>query len=112
MIFFNFSVLVFNTPLLAFSRFEEKFEETNSVEPPASVPPVSSSDSNENQVKEIINVDRAGNETEAQAQQAHQIYSDLNSSQEVVGGMMKIVPSDVDVSALFLLQLLVLVTIN
>ncbi|KAH9674410.1 transcription factor E2FA [Citrus sinensis] len=78
------------------SRFEEKFEETNSVEPPASVPPVSSSDSNENQVKEIINVDRAGNETEAQAQQAHQIYSDLNSSQEVVGGMMKIVPSDVD----------------
>lgn len=78
------------------SRFEEKFEEMNSVEPPASAPLVSSSGSNENQVKEIINTERAGNEIEAQAQQAHQIYSDLNSSQEVVGGMVKIVPSDVD----------------
>lgn len=84
----------------------------NSFEPPATVPLVSSSGSNENQVKEIINVERAGNEIEAHAQQAHQIYSDLNSSQEVVGGMMKIVPSDVDVSALFCLQSVVLVTIN
>ncbi|KAJ0028046.1 hypothetical protein Pint_36132 [Pistacia integerrima] len=78
------------------SQFEEKFEEMNSAEPPVSFPPASSSEFNENQVREMVPVESSGNEIEPQAQQAHQGCSDLNSSQDIVGGMMKIVPSDVD----------------
>ncbi|PPD67750.1 hypothetical protein GOBAR_DD35372 [Gossypium barbadense] len=52
------------------SQFEEKFEEMNGVEQPLSVPLASSSGSNENQV-ELVNTS--------------------------VGGMMRIVPSDMDI---------------
>ncbi|XP_022766988.1 transcription factor E2FA-like isoform X2 [Durio zibethinus] len=75
------------------SQFE-KFEEMNGVEPPVSVPLASSSGSNENQV-ELVNVDTR-KEIEPQAQQTHQMGSDINASQESVGGMMRIVPSDID----------------
>ncbi|XP_044481136.1 transcription factor E2FA-like isoform X1 [Mangifera indica] len=78
------------------SQFEEKFEEMNSAEPPVSFPTDYSSGFNENQVREMVPVESSGNEVEPQAQQAHQRCSDLNSSQDFVGGMMKIVPSDVD----------------
>ena len=73
----------------------------NGVEPPVSVPLASSSGSNENQV-ELVNVESTGKEIEPQAHQTHQIGSNINASQESVGGMMRIVPSDIDVSAIFL----------
>lgn len=93
---FSFTSLSF---LVLSSQFEEKFEEMNSAEPPVSFPTDYSSGFNENQVREMVPVESSGNEVEPQAQQAHQRCSDLNSSQDFVGGMMKIVPSDVDVSA-------------
>ncbi|KAG8503397.1 hypothetical protein CXB51_001315 [Gossypium anomalum] len=76
------------------SQFE-KFEEVNGVEPPASVSLASSSGSNENQV-ELVNVDRTRKEIEPQEVQTHQMDCDVNASQESVGGMMRIVPSDID----------------
>ncbi|KAK7838394.1 transcription factor E2FA isoform X2 [Quercus suber] len=79
------------------SQFEEKFEEMNSVEPPASFPMVSSSGSNDNPATdEVVNANSTMKEVMPQAQHSHQMCSDLNASQEFAGGMMKIVPSDVD----------------
>ncbi|KAE8671660.1 Transcription factor E2FA [Hibiscus syriacus] len=77
------------------SQFEEKFEEINGVNPPLSAPLASSSASNENQV-EMVNTVGIRKEIEPQLQQNHQIGSDINASQEPVGGMMRIVPSDID----------------
>jgi len=79
------------------SQFEEKFEEMNGMEPPPSLPLASSSGSNENAVSEAVNVDSNRNESDPDGL-AYQISLDANASQEIVGGMMKIVPSDVDVS--------------
>ncbi|KAJ4705371.1 Transcription factor [Melia azedarach] len=78
------------------SQFEEKFEEMNNVVPAESFSIASNSGSKENQARGIINVESTRNEIEAQAQHAHQICSDINSSEDFGGGMMKIVPSDVD----------------
>ncbi|KAK8542120.1 hypothetical protein V6N13_137311 [Hibiscus sabdariffa] len=75
------------------SQFE-KFEEVNDVELPASVSLASSSRPNENQV-ELVNVDGIRNEIEPQAVQTHQMCSGVNASQSV-GGMMRIVPSNID----------------
>jgi len=81
-----------------FSQFEEKFEEINGAEPPASFPLASSSGSNEQQVTEIVPAECSGKDLEPQALLSSQTYSDLNVSQEFARGMMKIVPSDADVS--------------
>lgn len=70
----------------------------NDVEPPASFPLASSSGSNENPMTEVIPVESTGKELEPQAHNTHQMCSDVNSLQDFAGGMMKIVPSDVDVS--------------
>ncbi|KAE8098624.1 hypothetical protein FH972_016670 [Carpinus fangiana] len=78
------------------SQFEEKFEDMNSIEPPVCFPVASSSGSNENPPTEVVNVNITGNEIEPQALYGHQISSDLSASQDFAGGMMKIVPSDVD----------------
>ncbi|XP_059463439.1 transcription factor E2FA isoform X2 [Corylus avellana] len=78
------------------SQFEEKFEDINNVEPPVSFPVASSSGSNENPPTEVVNVNSTRNEIEPQALYGHQISSDLSASQDFAGGMMKIVPSDVD----------------
>lgn len=80
------------------SQFEEKFEEMNGVVPPASFPLASSSGSNEHPATEMVTMDNTRKEVEPQAQHDHQMCSDVNASQEFGGGMMKIVPSDVDVS--------------
>ncbi|XP_056159047.1 transcription factor E2FA isoform X2 [Syzygium oleosum] len=77
------------------SQFEEKFEEMNGMEPPPSLPLASSSGSNENTVSEAVNVDSNRNESYPGGL-AYQMTLDANASQEIVGGMMKIVPSDVD----------------
>ena len=67
------------------------------MEPPPSLPLASSSGSNENTVSEAVNVDSNRNESYPGGL-AYQMTLDANASQEIVGGMMKIVPSDVDVS--------------
>ncbi|XP_015898821.1 transcription factor E2FA isoform X1 [Ziziphus jujuba] len=78
------------------SQFEEKFEEMNGVVPPASFPLASSSGSNEHPVTEVVTMDNTRKDIEPQVQNDHQMCSDINASQEFGGGMMKIVPSDVD----------------
>lgn len=78
------------------SQFEEKFEEMNGVEPPVSLPVASSSGSSENAHSEVINVKNTRKEIAPQSQSSHPMCSDFNASQEFAGGMMKIVPSDVD----------------
>lgn len=81
-----------------FSQFEEKFEDINGAEPPMSFPLASSSGSNEQLVTEMVPAECSGQGLEPQAQLSSHVYSDLNASQEFAGGMMKIVPSDADVS--------------
>lgn len=49
---------------------------------------------------ETVPTEFSGIGLEPQAQLSSQGYSDLNASQEFAGGMMKIVPSDADVSIL------------
>ncbi|XVE96321.1 hypothetical protein REPUB_Repub02eG0211400 [Reevesia pubescens] len=77
------------------SHFEEKFEEINGVEPTVSLPLALSSGSNENQV-ELVNVEGTRKESEPQAQQTPQMGSHINASKESFGGIMRIVPSDID----------------
>ncbi|KAF2321583.1 hypothetical protein GH714_000511 [Hevea brasiliensis] len=79
------------------SQFEEKFEEIHGVEPPASYP--STSGFNENQVNSMVPGESRGKEIEIQGQDAYRMCSDLNTSQDFVSGIMKIVPSDVDSDA-------------
>lgn len=88
--------------LLDFSQFEEKFEDINGAEPPVSFPIASDAGYNEHPTTEVVTVDSGGKEIEPWAQQADQTCSDINASQEFAGGMMKIVPSDVDVSIVIL----------
>uniref|UniRef100_A0A5B6ZWZ9 Putative transcription factor E2FB n=1 Tax=Davidia involucrata TaxID=16924 RepID=A0A5B6ZWZ9_DAVIN len=78
------------------SQFEEKFEEINGVDPSMSFPLASSSGSNENPPMEMATEGSSGVEIEAQTQDGHRMSSDLNVSQDYAGGIMKIVPSDVD----------------
>ncbi|XP_028784797.1 transcription factor E2FA isoform X2 [Neltuma alba] len=78
------------------SQFEEKFEEMNGVEPPASLPLASSSGSNEHLTTEMTPLEHNGKGLESQTQLPSHTCSDLNASPEFGGGMMKIVPSDVD----------------
>ncbi|KAG7958320.1 hypothetical protein I3843_10G015500 [Carya illinoinensis] len=66
------------------SQFEEKFEEMNGAEPPVSFPVASCS---------VVNAEST---LALQAQPNHHMCSDLNATQDFVGGTMKIVPSDVD----------------
>ncbi|XP_022986222.1 transcription factor E2FB-like [Cucurbita maxima] len=79
------------------SQFEEKFEEINGVEVPPSLP--SSSGFNEAPATTIGTEDTRGKEIETREQDVHRMCSDLNASQDFVGGIMKIVPSVVDSDA-------------
>ncbi|KAK9279486.1 hypothetical protein L1049_013165 [Liquidambar formosana] len=79
------------------SQFEEKFEEVNGVEAPPSLP--SSSGFNENPAMAMVTEESRGKEVEMQGQDAQRICSDLNAAQDFVGGIMKIVPSEVDSDA-------------
>ncbi|XP_038701654.1 transcription factor E2FA-like [Tripterygium wilfordii] len=81
------------------SQFEEKFEEMNHVEPPMSLPLASSSGSNENQTTEMVTVDNIQQELGPYVPETQTTGCDLNASEEFVGRMMKIVPSDVDTDA-------------
>ncbi|KAI4378646.1 hypothetical protein MLD38_016098 [Melastoma candidum] len=77
------------------SQFEEKFEEMSGVEPSTSLPLASGDGSNNNVVEEPDNANNLGNEGET-SMLAFQISSDANSMQECAGGIMRIVPPNVD----------------
>ena len=93
---------------ILFSEFEKKFEDTNGTAtppPPACLPIASCSGSSENHEIEALIVDNKGIANEHQASQDHAHAqpgdtSDPNHLQEQVGGMLKITPSDVEVSRL------------
>lgn len=80
------------------SQFEEKFEEIHGAE--AEAPPnlPSNSGFNENQTATVITEESRGKEIEVQEQDSQRICTDLSSAQDFVSGIMKIVPSEVDVS--------------
>lgn len=104
LIFIHF---IYLSLLIYTSQFEEKFDDINGVEPPVSFPIASGSGSNEQSTTEMVTGHSRGKEIEPRAQQAQvdQTNSDINASQEFAGGMMKIVPSDVDVSIIILMDL-------
>ncbi|CAL9206281.1 unnamed protein product [Musa hybrid cultivar] len=81
------------------SQFEEKFEEMSGVEIPPKLLPTSNSDSVEYSMVPIVTEESRGNEMELDIQQSERIWSDVNSSHDFGGGMMKIVPSDIDTEA-------------
>lgn len=76
---------------LYFSQFEEKIEEMNIIEVAPSIPLASSSGS----AVTTIPDNSSGKEMGLEVQDPQRICSDLNASQDFVGGIMKIVPSDV-----------------
>ncbi|EHA8587321.1 Transcription factor E2FA [Cocos nucifera] len=90
------------------SQYEEKFEEMSGVETPTRLPPASNSGSVENSTVEVVTGECRGKEMAIDVQDCQRMDSDPNASHDFVGGMMKIVPSDVDVSA-FLLMVLVII---
>ncbi|CAN1144053.1 Transcription factor E2FA [Linum perenne] len=84
------------------SQFEENFEEAIDTGPSTSFAHASSSSSSVNPQMEIVSTQGTQNQKAVEpqpqppVQDAHQGFSDFNSSQEFVGGMMKIVPTDAD----------------
>ncbi|URE45014.1 hypothetical protein MUK42_14657 [Musa troglodytarum] len=78
------------------SQFEEKFEGMSGVEMPPKVLPTSNSGSVENYMVPFVTEESRGNGMELDIQHSERIWSDVNSSQDFGGGMMKIVPSDID----------------
>ena len=90
-----------------FDLMFSEFEDTNgSVAPPACLPPIAScSGSTENHDIEALTLDNTETTIEHQMSQDHEHAqpgdtSDLNYLQEQVGGMLKITPSDIEVSHL------------
>lgn len=72
----------------------------NGAEVPANFPVASSSGSSDpTTVREVVTVESPIDRIEPQAEQDAQICTDVNDQQEfAAGGMMRIVPSEVDVS--------------
>ncbi|URD88204.1 hypothetical protein MUK42_30777 [Musa troglodytarum] len=88
-----------NCPKKHYGQFEEKFEEMSGVEIPPKLLPTSNSNSVEYSMMPIVTEESRGNEMELDIQQSERIWSDVNTSQDFGGGMMKIVPSDIDTEA-------------
>ena len=84
------------------SQFEEKIEDIQGVEPPSCYPSTSGFD--ENPATSMVMEESRGEEVEMQEQDGHRMCSELNTAHDFVSGIMKIVPSDVDVSFLYLLS--------
>ncbi|KAI4304761.1 hypothetical protein MLD38_040232 [Melastoma candidum] len=75
------------------SQFEERLEDINGGE----ITPSCHSDLlSTNPMPISVHEGVGRNETEAPGEDAERIYSDLNTSQDILGGFMKIAPSDVD----------------
>lgn len=83
------------------SQFEEKFEEIHGAEATPNLP--SNSGLVENPALTMITQESGGKEIEMQGQDAHRECTNLNASQDFVSGIMKIVPSEIDVSSYVLL---------
>lgn len=83
------------------SQFEEKFEEMNGAEPPVNIPLGSSSGSNESLESEqpLPLEGSIRKEIEPRGQVTNKMSSDLAPSQEFIGGLMKIIPTEVDTDA-------------
>ncbi|KAG6487367.1 hypothetical protein ZIOFF_055953 [Zingiber officinale] len=80
------------------SQFEEKFEEMGGVETPPKLPP-SNSCSVDCSTAPCVPQESRGNGMEFDTQQNERIWSDVNFSHDFSGGMMKIVPSEIDTEA-------------
>ncbi|KAJ6717206.1 TRANSCRIPTION FACTOR E2F [Salix koriyanagi] len=80
------------------SQFEEKFEDIQGAEPPPSY--LSTSGFNENPSTTMVAEESRAKEIEMQEQNGHRMCSELNTSHDFVNGIMKIVPSDVNVNFL------------
>ena len=76
------------------SQFEEKFEEINGIDAAPNIP--YSPELNKHPVTAVR--EERGKDIQMQAQDGHRACSDLSAAQDFVSGIMKIVPSDVDVS--------------
>ena len=76
------------------SQFEEKFEEINGVDAGPNLP--SSPEFNKHQ-STVVSQDR-GKDLETKGPDVYRPSSDFSNSQDFVSGIMKIVPSDFDVS--------------
>lgn len=92
----NFRNLPFSLFTYHSSQFEEKFEEINGAEEPRNIP--STSGLNENPAPTMVTEDR-GKDVEIQGQEDDSICADPTASQDFMSGIMKIVPSDVNVSS-------------
>lgn len=92
------------------SQFEEKFEEIHGAEATPNLP--SSSGFIENPASTMITQESRGKEIEMQGQDVHRECTDLNASQDFVSGIMKIVPSEIDVSFYVLLGEILLLRYN
>ncbi|CAI9785842.1 unnamed protein product [Fraxinus pennsylvanica] len=75
------------------SQFEEKFEEINAPEVAASIPSTLGADKNASAIP--ATEENRGNEVDLQGVEAQRLCSEMNTSQDFVSGIMKIVP-DVD----------------
>ncbi|KAG6483442.1 hypothetical protein ZIOFF_060089 [Zingiber officinale] len=80
------------------SQFEEKFEEMGGVETPPKLPP-SNSCSVDCSTAPCVPEESRANGMEFDTQQNERIWSDVNFSHDFSGGMMKIVPSEIDTEA-------------
>lgn len=99
MMFDNCKRIKIDIPDLPFSlchssQFEEKFEEINGVDV---APKFQSNPEFNNQQSAVVSEER-GKDIEVHEQDGHGPSSDFTTSQDFVSGIMKIVPSDVDVS--------------
>ncbi|XP_042408943.1 transcription factor E2FB-like isoform X3 [Zingiber officinale] len=81
------------------SQFEEKFDELSDMNTPPKLPPASNSSSVDNSIVPCNAEESIGIGMDVDIQQNERIWFDLNSSQDFSGGMMKIVPSEIDTEA-------------
>ncbi|WOL12740.1 transcription factor E2FB-like [Canna indica] len=84
------------------SQFEEKFEEVNGVETPPTVPIGSSMENagtTGNTMLAVVTEGSRVQEVQLNNQDSHRMCTDISSPQDLAGGMMKILPSDVDTDA-------------
>ena len=96
-----FLLLIFKFHVYFSSRFEENFEEMNNVEASENIPLASVSTSHGNPMTEITTDVRTQETSGSLAQQAQTMFSDPYATQEL-GGMVKIVPSDINVSVAYI----------
>ncbi|XP_020683158.1 transcription factor E2FA [Dendrobium catenatum] len=81
------------------SQFEEKFEEMNAVNTMAQLPAASNPEFLENSALQMVPEHSQHHEIEHELHESNSMNNDLNAQQDCMGGMMKIVPSDVDTDA-------------